>query len=209
MINKIRQTLFSVVLNGEIEGTESRQRKHLFSLPTCVIMIQVMKMDSGKELPKRKRNRLENYDYSSCGAYFITVCTLEKQNYFWENVGAIIDRPQDVELSTYGKMVDQAIKNIPSAYPALSLESYVIMPNHIHLLVRVCADEYGRPLVAPTMSRVVKQLKGVVSKQAGISIWQKSFHDHIIRNREDYEEHLRYIYENPIRWCYDELYAEE
>ena len=103
-------------------------------------------MDNEKELPKRKRNRLENYDYSSCGAYFITVCTLERQNYFWENVGAIIDRPQDVELSTYGKMVDQAIQNIPSAYPALSLESYVIMPNHIHLLLRVCTDEYGRPL---------------------------------------------------------------
>ena len=183
--------------------------ENLFSLPICVIMIWVMQVDNKKEFPKRKRNRLENYDYSSCGAYFITVCTLERQNYFWENVGAIIDRPQDVELSTYGKMVDQAIQNIPSAYPALSLESYVIMPNHIHLLLRVCADEYGRPLVAPTMSRVVKQLKGVVSKQAGISIWQKSFHDHIIRNREDYEAHLRYIYENPIRWCYDELYAEE
>ncbi|MBP3396423.1 MAG: hypothetical protein J6L87_04530 [Clostridia bacterium] len=133
-------------------------------------------MDNEKELPKRKRNRLENYDYSSCGAYFITVCTLERQNYFWENVGAIIDRPQDVELSTYGKMVDQAIQNIPSAYPALSLESYVIMPNHIHLLLRVCADEYGRPLVAPTMSRVVKQLKGVVSKQAGISIIPRSYY---------------------------------
>ena len=196
------------ILSGELLGTKT-SAENLFSLPICVIMGWVMKMDNEKELPKRKRNRLENYDYSSCGAYFITVCTLEKQNCFWENVGAIIDRPQDVELSTYGKMVDQAIQNIPSAYPALSLESYVIMPNHIHLLLRVCADEYGRPLVAPTMSRVVKQLKGVVSKQAGISIWQKSFHDHIIRNREDYEEHLRYIYENPIRWCYDELYAEE
>ena len=159
--------------------------------------------------PQRKKNRLENYDYSSCGAYFITVCTLERRNYFWKNVGAIIDRPQDVELSPYGKMVDNAIQSIPSAYPALSLESYVIMPNHIHLLVRVCTDEYGRPLVAPTMSRVIKQRKGIVSKQAGISIWQKSFHDHIIRNREDYEEHLRYIYENPMRWYYDELYAEE
>ena len=159
--------------------------------------------------PQRKKNRLDNYDYSSCGAYFITVCALERRNYFWENVGAIIDRPQNVELSPYGKMVDNAIQSIPSAYPALSLESYVIMPNHIHLLVRVCADEYGRPLVAPTMSRVIKQLKGIVTKQAGGSIWQKSFHDHIIRNREDYEEHLRYIYENPLRWYYDELYTEE
>jgi len=199
---------FLCILNEEIGGMKT-SADNLLSLPICVIMGWVMKMDNEKEIPKRKRNRLENYDYSSCGAYFITVCTLERQNYFWENVGAIIDRPQDVELSIYGKIVDQAIKNIPSAYPALSLESYVIMPNHIHLLLRVCADEYGRPLVAPTMSRVVKQLKGVVSKQAGISIWQKSFHDHIIRKREDYEEHLLYIYENPMRWRYDELYAEE
>ncbi len=168
-----------------------------------------MKTDNEKELPKRKRNRLENYDYSSCGAYFITVCTLDRRIYFWNNVGAIIDRPQDVELSAYGKMVDQAIQNISSAYSALSIESYVIMPNHLHILIRVCTDEYGRPLVAPTMSRVVKQLKGIISKQIGTSIWQKSFHDHIIRDREDYEEHLRYIYENPMRWGYDELYTEE
>ena len=109
-------------------------------------------MNKDIELPKRKKNRLENYDYSSCGAYFITVCASERRNYFWKNVGAIIDRPQDVKLSAYGEMVDHAIQNITSAYPSLSLEGYVIMPNHIHLLVRVCADEYGRPLVAPTMS---------------------------------------------------------
>ena len=124
-------------------------------------------MDEEKEFPKRKRNRLENYDYSSCGAYFITVCTVERRNYFWKNVGAIIDRPQDVELSIYGQMVDQAIQKIPSAYPSLSLEGYVIMPNHVHLLVRVRADEYGRPLVAPTMSRVIKQLTGIFPSKRG------------------------------------------
>ena len=160
-------------------------------------------------LLQRKKNRLDNYDYSSCGAYFITVCTFERQNYFWKNVGAIIDRPQDVELSSYGNIVDNAIQSISSAYPTLALESYVVMPNHIHLLIRVCADEYGRPLVAPTISRVIKQLKGIVTKQTEKSIWQKSFHDHIIRNRKDYEEHLRYIYENPLRWRYDELYTEK
>ncbi|MBR6681654.1 MAG: transposase [Clostridia bacterium] len=158
--------------------------------------------------PQRKKNRLENFDYSSCGAYFITICTSERKNYFWENAGTIIDCPQNVELSIYGKIADKAIKNITCSYPSLSLESYVIMANHIHILLRVRADEHGRPLVAPTMSRVVKQLKGVVSKQIGVCIWQKSFHDHIIRNREDYEEHLRYIYENPMNWHYDELYKE-
>ncbi|MBE6675138.1 MAG: transposase [Ruminococcaceae bacterium] len=166
-------------------------------------------MDNEKELPKRKNNRLKNFDYSSCGAYFITVCTLNRKNYFWENVGAIIDRPQQIELSLIGKIVDKAIQNITIVYPTLSLESYVIMPNHIHLLLRACTDEYGRSMIAPTMSRVIKQLKGAVSKKVGTCIWQKSFHDHIIRNRDDYNEHLQYIYENPIRWQYDELYIEK
>ena len=134
---------------------------------------------------------------------------MARRNYFWNNVGAIIDRPQDVELSPYGEIVNEAISNISSVYSALSVEGYAIMPNHINILLRICADECGRPLVAPTMSRVVKQLKGCVSKQVGTTIWQKSFHDHIIRNRKDYEEHLQYIYENPIRWAYDELYTEE
>ena len=166
-------------------------------------------MDAEKELSKRKRIRLENYDYSSCGAYFLTVCTAERRNCFWKNVGAIIDRPQDVVLSEYGKIVNTAINNIANVYPSLSVDHYVIMPNHIHLLLRVCADECGRPMVAPTMSRVIKQLKGYVSKQTENALWQKSFYDHIIRNREDYEKHVKYIYENPMRWYYDELYIEE
>ena len=165
-------------------------------------------MISGEELPKRKSNRLESYDYSSTGAYFVTVCTLKRQNYFWSKVGATSGRPPDIELSLCGKIVGEAIPNITIAYPELSVDSYVIMPNHIHLLLRVRADERGRPMVAPTISRVIKQLKGYVSKQIGKTIWQKSFYDHIIRDREDYEEHLKYISENPVRWYDDELYTE-
>lgn len=165
-----------------------------------------------KELPKRKKNRLQERDYSACGAYFITVCTMEQRNYFWNPVGATSGRPQtlsNTKLSRLGKIAEEAIKRIPTVYPAVSVDDYVIMPNHIHILLRICADEYGRPMVAPTVSKVVQQLKGYVSKEAGIVLWQKSFFDHIIRNQKDYEAHLRYIYENPIRWCSDELYVEE
>lgn len=165
-------------------------------------------MVSEERLPKRKSNRLESYDYSSTGAYFVTVCTLKRQNYFWSKVGATSGRPPDIELSLCGKIVGEAIQNITIAYPELSVDSYVIIPNHIHLLLRVRADERGRPMVAPTISRVIKQLKGYVSKQIGKTIWQKSFYDHIIRDREDYEEHLKYISENPVRWHDDELYTE-
>ena len=166
-------------------------------------------MDMENELQKRKRNRLENYDYSSCGAYFLTICTSERRNYFWDNVGAAIGRPQDIVLSQYGKIVDEAINNIPKIYPVLKIERYVIMPDHIHLLLVVYADEYGRPMVAPTMSRVVQQLKGYITKSIGHSIWQKLFIDHVIRDREDYEAHVKYIYENPIHWQYDHLLTED
>ena len=162
-----------------------------------------------KELPSRKRNRLKHYDYSSCGAYFITICTSDRRNYFWNGVGATIGRPQDVDLSQYGKLVDEAINNIPSIYPALKLDHYVIMPDHIHLLLIIRADEYGRPMVAPTMSRVVQQLKGYITKRIGCSIWQKLFFDHVIRDRQDYEEHVKYICENPAKWIIQHQNAEK
>ena len=168
-----------------------------------------MKMDKEKELPKRKYPRLDNYDYSSTGAYFITICTSERRNYFWGNVGATIGRPQDVILSHYGNIVDEAINNIPSIYPAVDVDRYVIMPDHIHLLLIIRADEYGRPMVAPTISRVVQQLKGYITKHIGSSIWQKLFVDHVIRNRQDYEEHVKYIYENPMKWSLQHLKTEE
>ena len=90
------------------------------------------------------KNRLENYDYSTCGTYFITICTLGKQNRFGKSVGATIGRPpdfdcmQNIELSPCGMIVDKAINNISSVCPALSVDCYVIMPNHIHLLLQVC-----------------------------------------------------------------------
>ena len=62
-------------------------------------------MDADKT-PQRKRNRLKDYDYSACGAYFITICTAERRNYFWDKVGATIGRPQDIVLSQLGKVVD-------------------------------------------------------------------------------------------------------
>ena len=179
----------------------------LFSLPICVILEWVIDVNNEKELLKRKDVRLKNHDYSASGGYFLTICTLERRNYFWENVGATIGRPQDVILSQYGHIVNEAINNIPLIYPALYVDCYVIMPDHIHLILIIRADEYGRPMVAPTISRVVQQLKGYITKRIGRSIWQKLFVDHVIRNREDYEEHVKYIYDNPIRWQNDHLYT--
>ena len=155
------------------------------------------------ELQTRKEIRLKDYDYGSTGTYFVTVCAKERENIFWEDVGTTIGRQSDVNLSHYGKMVDDAINNISNIYPSVTVDHYVIMPDHIHLLLSILHDDDGRPMVVPTINRMVNQMKGYVSKQIGHSIWQGRFYDHVIRNRDDYNEHVQYIRENPMRWYYD------
>ena len=92
------------------------------------------------ELPTRKQNRLKEYDYSTPNAYFITICTEKRKNLFWMDVGAIIDRPKNVPLTNLGIIAQRSIENIPKYYPAISVDHYVIMPNHIHLLLQINAD---------------------------------------------------------------------
>ena len=167
------------------------------------------------KMPKRKEYRLEKFDYSSCGAYFITICSANKEPRFWHECWVSqtvardisellvnINHPQDVPLSEEGKIVDDAIKHIATTYPIVSVEEYVIMPDHIHLLLFIHSSVDGRAIVSPTVSRIVKQLKGYVTKRIGAPIWQKLFFDHVIRNYDDYENHVKYIYENPIKWIY-------
>ncbi len=171
-------------------------------------------MNEDNNLPKRKDIRLKNYDYSSPGAYFVTVCTKDRKNYFWNGqvnpqtfkwsaVGANCVRPQDLPLSNIGKLVSDELERWNRTYPAVSLHSYVIMPDHIHIMIVISADEYGRPQVAPTVERMVKQFKGAVTKKIGEAIWQTSYVEHVVRNKKDYETISNYIYGNPIRRYYD------
>ena len=158
------------------------------------------------DLPKRKQNRLAEYDYSTPNAYFITICTKDRKKLFWMDVGAIIDRPNNVPLTNLGMIARQSIEDIPNYYSAVSVDHFVIMPNHIHLLLQINTDADGRSMIAPTVSTVVRLMKGTVSKQAGLSVWQKGFYDHVIRNDHDYREIWNYIEGNPSKWTEDKLY---
>lgn len=161
-----------------------------------------------EQLPQRKPNRLKYYDYNRNGAYFITICTHQRKQILSNIVGATIGRPQGIKLTSYGIVVDRAIRRIPDHYPMITVDHYVIMPNHIHLLIYIHSHVDGRPLVAPTISTVIQQMKGYVTKQIGVSIWQKLFHDHVIRDREDYIKIAEYIRDNPKCWQFDRFYGE-
>ena len=168
-------------------------------------------MEKERELPKRKRLRLKNFDYSTPGAYFITVCTYNRKCTLSRVVGAIHESPE-IELTDYGKVIDKTIRNIPERYKA-TVDRYVIMPNHIHLIVIITDDEelqQGRSVISKVIGYVKMNVsKEIHGKHGDAVIWQRGFHDHIIRDRQDYEKIAKYIYENPIKWQYDCFYAEE
>ena len=149
------------------------------------------------ELPNRKKNRLAGFDYSIPQAYFITICTENRRQLFWKDVGAVIDRPEQIPLSNLGIIVRQCIEAIPEHYPAITVENSVIMPDHVHLLLQINTDREGRSMTAPTISTVVRMLKGAVTKKAGFSVWQKGFYDHVVRGDKDYQEIWNYIEGNP------------
>ena len=158
------------------------------------------------ELPKRKKNRLTDYDYSEAGYYFVTICVRGMRKILGSIVGANCVRPC---LSAYGNIIENEISNIENSYENVKIIKHIIMPNHIHMIITIDSEDSGRTQFAPTLSRIIKQFKGSVTKQIGFSIWQKSFHDHIIRNEKDYLRIWQYIEENPLKWEEDCYFAEK
>ncbi len=156
------------------------------------------------KLPKRKQYRLPNYDYSSNGAYFITICTNNKKHLLSSiAVGTTTGRPPETVLTETGIIVDEAITQIPVHYEGVFVDNYVIMPNHIHMIIRIDRNN-GRAMLVPTVSRIIQQMKGYVTKKAGFPVWQEKSYDHIIRDDYDYMTKYQYIDDNPAKWLIKE-----
>ena len=159
--------------------------------------------------PQRKHLRLEYYDYSQPGSYFITICTRERKQEVLCSiepaVGAIINRPPRISMTPLGRIVDETIRAIPDHYPGISVDQFIIMPDHVHLILsfrNIGPD--GRQIAAPTpLSKIIQQMKRIASKQAGVPLWQKGFYDHVIRNDVDLANVRQYILNNPLKWIED------
>jgi len=158
-------------------------------------------------IPERKRNRLADYDYSQPGAYFITVCTQDKRCILSTVVGGDAHIAPYPQLTTAGKTVEKYLQRIPG------IGEYVIMPNHVHMILRISAQspqEGPMWALAPTKASVpklVRSWKTLVSKELGMSIWQRSYYDHVIRNQEDYVVKAQYIADNPAKWAEDDYFV--
>ena len=134
------------------------------------------------DLPKRKRTRLENFDYSTPGAYFITICTKDRKCILGKIVGEGLRALPEITLSYIGKETEKTIQYINDNYVGVIVDKYVIMPNHIHLIV-ILNDSGGRG--NPPLQNVIGQLKSYTTNKYNGTLWQRSYHDHIIRGKDD------------------------
>lgn len=165
------------------------------------------------ELPARKPNRIKVYDYSQAGAYFITICTHERKKLLSAiSVGtAVPGCPQSsahIQLLQHGEIADRYIRQMDAFYNHISVDNYVIMPDHIHLLLTVHGHDGQPGTAAPTgaarrnsvIAQFVRTFKRFCNQQYGENIWQRSYYDHVVHNKQDYDETWEYIEHNPMKW---------
>ena len=183
-----------------------------------------------EELLKRKSTRLKSFDYSSAGAYFVTICTKDRKrilsNIIKPSVGVgAFDDPMNgahddpptpqIRLTEIGKVTEKYLLSSENI-PGVKIDRYVIMPDHIHAIIFLYPDKYiirkDGSSRAPTptnemLPHIVSTFKRFCNKEIGNNIFQRGYIEHIIRDKEDYETRSKYIYENPARWYYDGLFA--
>lgn len=147
-----------------------------------------------ENLPERKKIRLKDYDYTQEKMYFITICTKNRI----ETLGKI--REEDIKLTMEGEIVKQNISKLEGIYKNIKIDEYIIMPNHIHILLLI---NYKN---GTTISKIIKHLKTNISREIKYSIWQKSFYEHIIRNEKEYLKIKEYIKNNVINWQSDKYF---
>ena len=144
----------------------------------------------------RKPTRIPHYDYKTPNYYFITICTHDKKCIFG-NPG---------KLNSYGMIAEEELIHLEILFPSVKIDKYVIMPNHVHCILILEEGNYSvstcMGLYKSGVSRKIHQLN------QSVQVWQRSFHDHIIRNQQAYEKIYMYIENNPQKWKEDCFYSD-
>ena len=144
----------------------------------------------------RKSARIPNYDYTTCNYYFVTICT--------HNRRCIFGLPDN--LNTNGKIAKKHIEEIEKHYDSVKVDQYAVMPNHIHMIVVMENSNHNlNQIIAQYKSGVTREIR---ERYSDITVWQRSYHDHVIRDRKSYETIWNYIEGNPLNWNKDCFYID-
>ena len=156
-----------------------------------------------KKLPNRKEMRLQGYDYSSPGNYFITMVVQDKLNLF----GHVVDH--QMQMNEAGIMIDNTIKQISMQYDEIDIPYNIVMPNHVHLILSLKGKYYLGEIIRKFKSHTTHlYIEGVRNNNwpcFNKKLWQHNYFDHIIRNQRAYDYIANYIFVNPIRWEKDAI----
>jgi len=163
--------------------------------------------DKSGSYPQRKHNRLDGYDYSLAGAYFVTICVHDRVCLF-----GCIDSGQ-MQLSPFGTIVQEEWLRTGKMRPNVILDEFVVMPNHLHGVVMIDYPLLGhrQPGEAKQcLDRIVAGFKAACVRRINeargykaIPVWQKSFHDEIIRNEQHMVNVRQYVVDNVEQWAFD------
>jgi REP element-mobilizing transposase RayT len=180
-------------------------------------------MGEEQTVKRRRSIRLPAYDYRWPGAYFVTICTPERSCLFGGvTSGAVV-------LNATGRIVESCWQAIPTHFPNVILDEFVVMPNHVHGIVILAeADrsavgaQHAVPLQreslrqfqkppAESLSSVIGSFKSASTRQinllrgtSGAPVWQRNYYEHVVRNEEDLQAIRQYIRDNPAQWAMDE-----
>ena len=174
-------------------------------------------MKYGGEQHNRRSIRLSGYDYAQSGAYFVTVCTQKRVCFF----GSIVNG--EMQLNDAGRIVQEVWRELPARFPQVGIDSFIVMPNHIHGIVLVGAQFIapsnsppdisrkpgeGRDGRAPTVGEIIRAYKAISTREIRRTVkadfrWQRNYYEHIIRNEESLNRIREYIVNNPIQWDVD------
>ena len=154
---------------------------------------------------------MDHYDYSTAGAYFITICTQSRRCLLSRIVGRGL-APAEIQYTPYGQVAQEQLLLLEQRYPSLKIDQYVIMPNHIHMILILGETVGASP--RPTIMDIVCAYKSLTTRQCKKvhpidKLFQTSFYEHVIRGHEDYDEIAEYIANNPKQWELDSLYSKE
>ena len=165
----------------------------------------------------RRSIRLRGYDYSEPGAYFLTICTHGREAL----LGTVVDG--GVRLSAYGGIALRCWEELPSHYPHVGLDAFVVMPNHIHAVVVLDGDAHADDVEAgfkpsPTgrhgLGEIVRAFKTFSARRVnaargtpGARVWQRNYYERIVRDEPELDRIREYIFNNPANWESDEYYA--
>jgi putative transposase len=177
-------------------------------------------MSKFKNKYRIESTRLPNWDYAAPGWYFVTICIKNRQPVF----GHV--RDGEMQLSGLGAIAHQFLADIPNHFPHAEIDAFVVMPNHVHVIVVIhgmvetphvaslptSPRKFG-PLQPGSLSKIIQAYKAAVTRQArrdGYNdfAWQERFYDHIIRDDKSLENIRVYIVGNPVKWHEDEYFKD-